>query len=130
MTIASASSAVRAVGGILLTALVLTSCASRGETEGGDGNDVILTVVNDRIPGTMLTIYAVPDGGVRRMLGTVAAGETATFEFSAAGGQYRFVARELGGRQLVSPPITVVPPELVDWRLQTNMVLPSRSSGW
>lgn len=127
----TAPTALRGVGGVLLTTLVLAGCASRGETDdgGGSGNDVTVTVINDRIPGTMLTIYALPDGGVRRMLGTVAAGETATFDFRAAGGQYRFVARELGGRQLVSPPVTVVPPELIDWRLQSNIVVPSRSEG-
>lgn len=120
--------AVRTAGGALLTALVFAGCASRGGPADGHTDDITVTVVNDRIPGTMLTIYAVPAGGVRRMLGTVAAGATASFGFPAAGGEYRLVAREFGGRQLVSPPFTVVPPEVVDWRLQTNMVVPSRGA--
>jgi hypothetical protein len=120
-----AGSTLSVVRGALLTALVVGGCAS-----GGSGaahmNAVTVRVLNDRIPSTMLTIYAVPEGGIRILLGSVAAGDTATFDFTAFGGQYRFLARDLGGNELVSPPFTAMPPDIVDWRLQSNMVTPSR----
>jgi hypothetical protein len=56
-----------------------------------------VTVENNRPGGSTVTIFIVPDVGVRRQLGEVQSGQTATFTYSGAAGPYRLLAQGGGG---------------------------------
>jgi hypothetical protein len=112
----------------LVAILPLGACASAG---GGDPDlEMTISVVNDRIPSSNISIYIVPDRGIRRLLGNVGAGDTATFSFSATGTQYRLLARTTGGDELLSPLFSAIPPETLRWTLRSNIVAPIRSEGF
>jgi hypothetical protein len=87
---------------------------------------VQVEVRNTVVPPTQLTVYAVESPGTqRRMLGSVSANSTGTFSFRpvSGAGNYRIVARTLGGRELASTPFTVGLGQTVVWDVQTNAVI-------
>lgn len=113
------------IGGALLTIFALLglgSCAAAGTAGGGEG-DTVVVVENNLIPATSLSVYAVPDAGVRRLVGIVNPSATATLRFNptATAGQYRLLAETTAGAELVSNPITFSPGATIEWDVSANI---------
>jgi hypothetical protein len=112
--------------GLLVLALlfiVLPACSMAG-TGGGEGN-VQVTVENNLIPPTSLSVYAVPEVGSRRLVGNVTPGQTSTLSFSGrTAEQYRFVAQTTAGQEIASNTITLGPGSAAIWDVSSNIVVP------
>ena len=104
----------------LLLAAGVGGCASAGT---GSGGDTAIVVENNLVPSSAMSVYALPDQGGRRLIGSVSPGETRTLRFDVfgVGGQYRFVARTTGGSDLVSNPVTIEAGDTVRWSLASNI---------
>ena len=105
---------------LVLVAVGVAACAST--SAGGEGSTT-LVVNNDLIPPSVLTIYAVPETGIRTRVGTVASSETVSLNFnpSGAGLQYRFLAETVGGNDIVSNPVTFSRGATIRWDLSANI---------
>lgn len=105
---------------VALFAALSGGCAAAGT--GAAGGEVAVRVQNNLIPPTTLTIYAVPETGARRLLGSVTPNSTQTFTFlPGAGVQHRFMARTTAGAEVVSNPVPVSPGATVRWDVQSNV---------
>lgn len=83
----------------------------------------VVRVQNNLIPPTSLTIYAVPQTGVRQMLGVLQPSETRSFTFEpAAVGQYRLVAQATAGSEIASREFTFAGTSGVVWDMNSNMI--------
>lgn len=90
------------------------------------GDQVAVRVQNNTISPTSVTVYAVPETGVRQMLGLLNPSETKTFTFdpTAATSQYRLVAEATGGAELVSREFSFAGTTGVVWDMSLNSVTP------
>ena len=85
----------------------------------------VVRVQNNLIPPTSMTVYAVPQTGVRQMLGVLQASETKAFTLEpAAVGQYRLVGQVSAGSEVVSPDFTFAGTRGVTWDMNSNLVNP------
>lgn len=106
----------------LAFALALTACATTGGA--AEQETVVGIEVENTLPaGGSLTIWIVPELDPRTLLGTVAPGETATFDYTTrAAGRYVLVARTTGGSEIVSRRFAIPGEATVSWNLNTNTV--------
>lgn len=116
----------------VLAAVLLAACASTGQAGGAaadDGPATATVVVNNNltIPAP-LSVYLVPEAGVRRLLGNVSPGEASPMAVTGAlaPGRYRLLARTNGGADRVSDPFALSEGERVTWNLQSNIVSVTR----
>ena len=108
----------------LAAAAMLAGCASAGEN-GAPDPAVTVQIENNLLPPTTLTVYAVPEAGVRQLIGTVRPNQTATLTVEGiVFGQYRFVGRTTEGREVSSNPIALGLNEAVHWNVDANLVTP------
>lgn len=119
----------------LLVVLVLVGCGGGAATQAGAEagaavapaeGEVVVRVQNNVIPPTSLTVWAVPETGVRRMLGVMQPSETKTFTFepSLPNTQYRLVAQATAGSELVSREFTFAGVSGVTWDMSLNVINP------
>lgn len=105
---------------LIVTLLTLGACASTG----GGANEMTVQVINDGTASTNLTVYAVPESGIRNLLGTVGVNDTASFTFQTMGIRYRLLGRTIGGDEILSPEFSARPEDMMRWQLRTNNVFP------
>lgn len=107
---------------VLVLALpLLGGCATGGGA--ADGTAGAVEVVNDLIPPTALTIYLVPESGVRRLLGNVGPSQTRVLEIqNPIPGQHRLMGRTTGGQEIFSNPIAIGASDTLHWDLSSNIV--------
>lgn len=121
----SAIHKIRRWGGVVGVVLLIaaTGCASAGMGAGGE-RTVAVEVENNLIPPTSLSVFAVPETGTRRLIGVVEPSTTETLRFDpvAAGGQYVFVAESTAGAEIVSDPVTITEPMVMNWDLAANII--------
>ncbi|HEX2166665.1 MAG TPA: hypothetical protein VHG09_05445 [Longimicrobiales bacterium] len=108
--------------------LLASACASSGTTADGtetvDPDAVAVTVNNDLIPPSSVTVWIVPESGSRRRLGTLSPNGQETFSFSPTGvGEYRLLAEHLAGGSTVSNPFVLSDARTLTWRLSSSVVL-------
>ncbi|MEW5930510.1 MAG: hypothetical protein AB1941_23875 [Gemmatimonadota bacterium] len=85
----------------------------------------VVRVQNNLIPPSSLTVYAVPQTGVRQMLGVLQPSEAKTFTFEpAAIGEYRLVAQATAGSEIVSRDFTFAGTRGVTWDMNSNVISP------
>jgi len=109
--------------------MALAACASGHNRKGGDGGDqpMIVHLTNDLAPPSDVTVYAVAQDGIRRLVGDVPPNKDKAMKIPSdvpRGSSFRLVAeRSTIGRPIVSQPITATSDGLIiDWSLQTNAV--------
>lgn len=109
---------------LLLTAGCASSGSTAAEADAADPNAVAITVVNDLVPPATITIYAVPETGSRRRLGTVTPNGRQTFTFSPVdvAGEYRLVAEHVGGGSTSSNPVVLSGVSTLNWSLSSPAV--------
>lgn len=108
---------------LLLAGSFAVGCASAGAgTAPGTEGNTTLRLENNLIPPAALTIYAVPETGARRLIGSVSSGETATLRFDAFNfGRYRFLAETTAGAEIASNPVSFSPGATIRWGLSANI---------
>ena len=110
----------------LVAVTVLSACASGGGMGQGDTGPTAATVLvnNNLTVPTSLTVYLVPESGVRRLLGNVTPGESQRLAVRGAlpAGRHRLMARTTSGTDLLSDPFSMSDGETVTWDLQSNIV--------
>lgn len=106
---------------IAIMLIAAGACASTGSTE---GNQVTVHIENNAAAQSQMTLYAVPETGVRTVLGSIDPNETKTMTFTATSMRYQLVADPLTGADIVSRPFTATPGDVLRWNLSTNMVVP------
>ncbi len=81
---------------------------------------------NDLAPPSDVTVYAVSQDGVRRLLGDVPPNKDRALKVPNdifPGTSFRIIAERTAGRRVVSQPITATNGGgIIDWDLQTNAV--------
>jgi hypothetical protein len=104
--------------------LLLAACAAGSRRARPPHEDVLVTVANDLVFRSEVTVRLVSSTGARTLLGVIPAGRTTTFRFeeSAFAGAYRLVAQPATGRDLSSPAFTLHPGDRIHWTLQVNVV--------
>lgn len=109
---------------LILIGLLIAGCSSA--TREGRGSEVRLTVENNLIPPTTLSVFAIPEVGSRRLVGVVRPGETTTLAFSGRTAEsYRFAAETTTGREIVSNTITLAPGSSAIWDVSANIAVPA-----
>ncbi|MGH7623597.1 MAG: hypothetical protein ACREMU_14740 [Gemmatimonadaceae bacterium] len=109
----------------LVIALVVGACAT-GHAHKGDDHQArtVIHLTNDLTPPADVTIYAIGQGGLRRLLGDLPPNAHKVFHLGTAispGTTYHIVAERNGGRPVVSQPITASTQDvMIDWDLQAN----------
>lgn len=93
----------------LAAALLALGCTSATTRNEGPPRPVALEIDNNLALPTDLTIYAITDGGTRRLIGSVPPARNVTFQFTpeSYSTQYRLIAKTPLGRQLRSEPFVV-----------------------
>jgi hypothetical protein len=109
----------------LMAATGIGACASGHSHKGGGGDQqIIVHLTNDLTPPSDVTVYAVSEGGIRRLLGEVPPNKDRALKIPNdifPGTSFRIVAERTGGRSVVSQPITATTgTQMIDWDLQTN----------
>jgi hypothetical protein len=109
---------------MLAALLVLSACASGGAREEGTGETLDITVHNNLIPPTILTISLVPTSGPERNLGEAWSSRSTDFRYNglAPRGQYRLVARSTNNRAMASEILVLDGVLALEWSLQANRV--------
>jgi hypothetical protein len=101
---------------------MLAACATgRGKFR---GEPVAVEVRNDLRPDQSVTVRVENGRGLRRVLGSVPAGQTRTLFFSETllAGTFQLMAERPDGSRVTSSGFTLSPDALVVWHLQTNVV--------
>ena len=88
---------------------------------------MIVHLTNDLSPPSDVTVYAVSQNGIRRLMGDVPPNKDRAMKVPSdvpRGASFRLVAqRSTIGRPIVSQPITATANGLIiDWTLQTNAI--------
>lgn len=111
----------RAIASLALLPL-LGGCATGSNAAAGEATAAV-EVRNDLIPPTPLTIYLVPESGVRRLLGNVGPSQTRILPIrDPLPGQHRLMGRTTGGNEIYSNRITVGGADTLRWDLSSNIV--------
>jgi hypothetical protein len=99
--------------------VALAGCAS--SARGSGTNTVNVTVENSTV--AFVTVWALPQNGIRIRVGDVPANQTATLSFSPVQpGPYVFVAEQLSGSPIAaSNPVSPRGGETVRWNLTSNI---------
>ena len=114
----------------VLLAALSTACAANtaGSSEPAAGSDDavaganVFVVQNNHMEGRDVIVYLTPEGrGERQRLGTVGAGETATFTQPVERGYYTLTAAHNLGEN-TSSRFNIAGPGTVTWVLSTNRV--------
>jgi hypothetical protein len=111
----------------LMAATAIGGCASgHSQKSGGQSQQIIVHVTNDLAPPSDVTVYAVSQDGIRRLLGDVPPNKDRALKVPNdifPGTSFRIVAERTGGRAIASQPITANSgTQMIDWDLQTNAV--------
>ena len=112
----------------MLAVTFVAACASAGggmEGTADAGPTAATVVVNNNLTiPTSLTVSLVPEGGVRRVLGSVSPNGNSSLRVRGAltGGRYRLLARTTGGADLLSDPFSLGDGEQETWNVQSNIV--------
>jgi hypothetical protein len=108
----------------LMATTAVGACASGHSHRGGGEQQIIVHLTNDLTPPSDVTVYAVSEGGIRRLLGEVPPNKDRALKIPSdifPGTSFRIVAERTGGRPVVSQPITATSgTQMIDWDLQTN----------
>lgn len=106
----------------------LGACASSHNRKvSSEDQPIIVHITNDLAPPSDVTVYAVTQDGVRRLVGDVPPNKDKAMKIPSdlpSGATFRLVAeRNRLSRPVVSQPITATRSGLmVDWSLQTNAI--------
>jgi hypothetical protein len=106
----------------------LGACASNHNKKTGGGDQpIIVHLTNDLAPPSDVTVYAVTQDGIRRLIGDVPPNKDKALRVPSdvpPGSTFRLVAeRSTISRPVVSQPITASTDGLIiDWSLQTNAI--------
>ena len=107
---------------VLLLLAPIGGCAT-GSSAGDGSTSAAVEVQNDLIPPASLTIYLVPESGVRHILGDVGPSQTRVLNIrDPLPGQHRFMARTTSGSEIVSNPFAVSASDTLRWDLSSNIV--------
>ena len=114
-----------ALASLLLVMVSLPACAT-GARASGEANDIAITVrVNNNltVPGEV-SVFIVNELGSSRLLGSVPAGGSRSFDYtpSASSGRYHLRARGTAGGELESNVFTATAQETAVWALNSNIV--------
>jgi hypothetical protein len=120
----------RSMLGVVVAVAVTTAfgaCASGHNRKGGGDQPIIVHLNNDLSPPSDVTVYAVTQDGIRRLIGDVPPNKDRTLKVPTdvpPGSTFRLVAeRSAISRPVVSQPITATTDGLIiDWDLQTNAI--------
>jgi hypothetical protein len=107
----------------------LSACASSGTGGGAGGGDAVaVTVNNDLVPPSTITVWMVPETGARRRLGTLTPNGTQTFNFSPGvrAMEHRLVAETTGGSDVTSNPFVLDAVSGVRWNVSSPNVTTQR----
>lgn len=119
----------RSILGVVVAAAVTAgvgACASKHTPKAGGGDQPIYVHLNnDLSPPSDVTVYAVTQDGIRRLIGEVPPNKDKTLKIPSdlpPGSSFRLVAeRSSISRPVVSQPVTATTNGLIiDWTLQTN----------
>jgi hypothetical protein len=115
--------------GLAAAVVALSACASSGTGGGaGDaaagGDAVAVTVNNDLVPPSTLTVWMVPETGARRRLGSLTPNATQTFNFSPGvrAMEHRLVAESTGGSDVTSNPFVLDAVSGLRWNVSSPNV--------
>jgi len=104
--------------------------AAGGAAAGGDTvvmNDVLVNVINNRIPPSKITVYIVGPSIGRMLLGDVNIGETKAFTAKVGNmnGYFRLVAQAAGGAAEIPSQNFNLTPKLrfVQWSMDVNAIV-------
>jgi hypothetical protein len=121
----------RSVLGVVVAVAVTTAfgaCASSHTRKAGGGDQpIVVHLTNDLTPPSDVTVYAVTQDGIRRLIGDVPPNKDRALKVPSdvpPGSTFRLVAeRSAISRPVVSQPITATTDGLIiDWSLQTNSI--------
>jgi hypothetical protein len=108
----------------LMATTAIGACASGHSNKGGGEQQIIVNLTNDLAPPSDVTVYAVSQGGIRRLLGDVPPNKGRALKVPSdifPGTTFRIVAERTAGRSIVSQPITATSGgQIINWDLQTN----------
>jgi hypothetical protein len=109
----------------VVAASAVGACASGHSHKGGGGDrSIVVHLTNDLTPPSDVTVYAVGQDGIRRLLGDVPPNKARALKIPGEifpGTTFHLVAEPTGGRPVRSQPITATnDAEIIDWDLQTN----------
>jgi hypothetical protein len=116
------------VGAAVAMTAAFGACASSHNRKVSSGNQpIIVHITNDLAPPSDVTVYAVTQDGIRRLVGDVPPNKDKAMKVPTdlpSGSTFRLVAeRNKLTRPIVSQPITATTSGLmVDWSLQTNAI--------
>jgi hypothetical protein len=107
-----------------MATFAISACASGHARRGGEVPHTVVHLTNDLLPPTDVTVYAVTEDGVRRLLGDVPPNDHRVLVIPGTilpGTVFHLVAERPLGRPVVSQPITASSEDaIIDWDLQTN----------
>ncbi|MDQ2768367.1 MAG: hypothetical protein M3Y30_14590 [Gemmatimonadota bacterium] len=120
----------RSVIGVAVAVAVTATagaCASGHNRKGDDDQPIVVHLTNDLAPPSDVTVYAVTQDGIRRLIGDVPPNKDRALKVPSdvpRGSTFRLVAeRTAFSRPIVSQPITATSDGLIiDWSLQTNAI--------
>jgi len=117
------------VGAVVAAAatVAIVGCASGHNRPGSGDGQIIVHLTNDLAPPSDVTVYAVTQDGIRRLLGDVPPNKDRALKVPTdvpRGATFRLVAERTAiTRAVVSQPITATSGGLfIDWDLQTNAI--------
>ena len=88
--------------------------------------EILVNVINNRIPPAVLTIYVMGPSIGRIVLGNVGINQTQAFTFKAGNlnGNYKLIAQGAGGAELPSQTFNLTPTlRFVQWSLDVNSIV-------
>jgi hypothetical protein len=100
------------------------AASSAGDTL--QATEILVNVINNRIPPAVLTVWVMGPSVGRILLGDVAINQTKAFTFKAGNlnGNYRLIAQAGGGAELPSQPFNLTPTlRFVQWSLDVNSIV-------
>ena len=103
------------------------ACASGHNRKGGGDQPIVVHLTNNLAPPSDVTVYAVTQDGIRRLVGDVPPNRDRAMKIPTdvpSGATFRLVAERTAiSRAIVSQPITATTDGLIiDWDLQTNAI--------
>lgn len=122
----------RRTGGAIAVALAIvamlfaSACASGRSHREDDGTvQMVVHVNNNFAPPADVTIFAVQQDGIRRLVGNAPPNRDVTLTIPGdvlPGTQFRLIADRTGGRAVASQTISAARGIIIDWDLQTNAI--------